>query len=458
MDHFEYRHGKLFCEDTSIERIIDAADTPAYIYSSATLIHHFDAIASAFAALNPLICYSIKSCPNIHICKLLADRGAGFDVVSGGELARAMAIGADPRKIVFAGVGKTDAEIEQALHARIGWFNIESEAELENLIAICRRMGTTAQAALRVNPDVDPRTHRYTSTGKKESKFGVDLERARRVFGEFGRQEHVRLCGIHLHIGSPVNSVEPYVAAITKTLELIDQLRTDGFAIDTLDIGGGFGAHYKGSEAPPAAEYAKAIVPLLKDRVTQTSPPLQGWAGSGADAESNPSAQSAKSAVSDSLRIILEPGRSIAANAGILVTRVLYLKKSGERDFLIVDAGMNDLIRPALYEAYHFIWPVRPAPGFVPTERGENAAMPGCVAMDVVGPVCESGDFFAKDRLLPPMQRGDLVAIFTAGAYGMAMASHYNSRPNPPEVLVDGRRFRIIRRRETFDHVVAVER
>jgi len=427
MDHFSYRDGRLHCEDVPVARITESVGTPAYIYSSATLIRHYDAIAQAFAPLDPLICYSIKSCPNIHICRLLHDRGAGFDVVSGGELVRALKSGGDPAKIVFAGVGKTDDEINAGLDSRIGLFNIESEAELSNLIDICRQRGVTTNAALRVNPDVDPKTHRYTSTGKKETKFGVDLERARRVFADFGRQQHVRLCGIHLHLGSPVNIVEPYVTAIQKTLKLIDQLRADGFPIDTLDIGGGFGAHYKGSEAPPAARYAEAIVPLLVGRVAK------------------------------GLKIILEPGRSIAANAGILVTKVLYLKKSGERDFLIVDAGMNDLIRPALYEAYHFIWPVRPPNGFVPAERGEHAAMPGCVPMDVVGPVCESGDFFAKDRLLPPMQRGDLVAIFTAGAYGMAMASHYNSRPNPPEVLVEGERIRVIRRREAYNDLLMTE-
>lgn len=424
MDHFQYSGGELHCEQVPIARIAGEVGTPAYVYSTATLLHHYDAVARAFAVLNPIICYSIKSCANLSICRLLRERGAGFDVVSGGELYRALQAGGDPAKIVFAGVGKTDDEINQGIDAKIGWFNIESEAELENLIEIARRRGTTVNAALRVNPDVDPKTHRYTSTGKKETKFGVDLERARRVFNQYGRQDAVRLSGIHLHIGSPVNSVEPYVAAIKKTLALIDELRADGFAIDTLDIGGGFGAHYKANEAPPAVEYAEAIVPLLADR---------------------------------KLKIILEPGRSIAGNAGILVTRVVYLKKSGDRDFLIVDAGMNDLIRPALYEAYHFIWPARPAMGFLPALRGEGVSMPGLVPMDVVGPVCESGDFLAKDRMLPPMQRGDLVAVFTAGAYGFVMTSHYNTRPNPPEVLVVGDSYRVVRKRETYADLLAKE-
>lgn len=424
MDHFHYTDGRLHCEQVPIARIAEEVGTPAYVYSAATLLHHYDAVAKAFAALNPIICYSIKSCANQHICKLLKDRGAGFDVVSGGELYRALQAGGDPAKIVFAGVGKTDDEINQGIDAKIGWFNIESEAELENLIDLARKRRVTVNAALRVNPDVDPKTHRYTSTGKKETKFGVDLERARRVFNQYAKQDHVRLSGIHLHIGSPVNSVEPYVAAIKKTLALIDELRADGFAIDTLDIGGGFGAHYKATEAPPAVEYAEAIVPLLAGR---------------------------------DLKIIMEPGRSIAANAGILISRVVYLKKSGDRDFLIVDAGMNDLIRPALYEAYHFIWPVNPADGFLPSSRGEEATVPGLLPMDVVGPVCESGDFLAKDRLLPPMKRGDLVAVFTAGAYGFVMTSHYNTRPNPPEVLVEGDAYRIIRRRETYDDLLAAE-
>jgi len=424
LDHFNFFNGELHCESVPAARIADEVGTPAYVYSSATFAHHYDAVARAFAEVNPTICYSIKSCPNLHICRLLESRGAGFDVVSGGELFRAIRAGGDPAKIVFAGVGKCDDEINAAIDAKIGWFNIESEAELENLIAIARGRGATVQAALRVNPDVDPKTHRYTSTGKKETKFGVDLERARRVFAEFGRQDAVRLRGIHLHIGSPVNEVGPYVSAIEKTLALIDELRRDGFAIDTLDIGGGFGAHYRGTEAPPAIRYAEAVVPLLRGR---------------------------------GLRIILEPGRSIAANAGILLTRVLYLKKSGDRDFLIVDAAMNDLIRPALYEAYHFIWPTKPAEEFFPQARTEKIDLPGLCIMDVVGPICESGDFLAKDRPLPPMQRGDLVAVFSAGAYGMAMASHYNSRPNPPEVLVDCDDYRVIRRRETYEDLIAAE-
>jgi len=424
MDHFVYRDGRLFCEETPIERIAAQAGTPAYVYSARTMTDHYDRVAQAFAPLRPVICYSIKSCANLGICRLLRERGAGFDVVSGGELFRALKAGGEPDKIVFAGVGKTDAEINEGIDAKIGWFNIESEAELENLIEIARGRGKTVRAALRVNPDVDPKTHRYTSTGKRETKFGVDLERARRVFETYGRQEAVRLCGVHLHIGSPVNSVEPYVQAIRKGIELIDQLRAAGFKIEALDIGGGFGAHYRAEEAPPAVQYAEAIVPML---------------------------------VNKGLQIIMEPGRAIAANAGILVTKALYLKQGGDRQFLIVDAGMNDLIRPALYEAYHFIWPVQPGAGFVPAQRGEAVQFAGTQLMDIVGPVCESGDFLAKERMLPPVRRGDLIAVFSAGAYGMAMASHYNSRPNPPEVLVRGGTYELVRRRETYDDLIRAE-
>ena len=425
MDHFDYRNGELFCENVPVSRIVETVGTPAYIYSAATFTDHYEAVAAAFRSLDPTLCYSIKCCANLHVCRLLRQRGAGFDVVSGGEITRALEAGGDPAKIVFAGVGKTDAEINLAIDSKIGWFNVESEAELENLITIARHRNTSVNAALRVNPDVDPKTHEYTTTGLKENKFGVDLERARQVFNTYGRQNAVRLRGIHLHIGSPVNTVEPYVEAIRKGLALVDELRRDGFTIDMLDIGGGFGANYKATEAPRAVRYAAAIVPLLTGR---------------------------------GLQIIMEPGRSIAANAGILVASVLYTKQSGEKRFLILDAGMNDLIRPTLYDAYHFIWPVKPPDGFVPSQRGEDVSMPGLTPMDVVGPVCESGDFFAKDHPLPPMHRGDLAAVFTTGAYGMVMASHYNSRPNPPEVLVEGDNFRLIRRRETYRDLLAAER
>lgn len=424
MDYFVYREGELYCEEVPVGRIAEQAGTPTYVYSAGTFREHYTRLSAAFGELNPTVCYSIKSCGNLHILRLLAGLGAGMDVVSGGELYRALKAGADPAKIVYAGVGKTDAEINEALDAKIGLFNIESEAELANLIDIAGRRKQTVRAALRLNPDVDPKTHRHTATGKRETKFGVDLERARRVYAEFGRDKYVRLCGMHLHIGSPVNAVEAYGQAITKTLELIDALRFDGFEIDTLDIGGGFRANYEAEDAPPWSVYAEQIVPLLRGK---------------------------------GLKLILEPGRSIAANAGLLLARTVYVKRGGDKEFVIVDGSMTELIRPALYDAYHFIWPVKPGPGFVPSQRWRGLTFPGTSEKDIVGPVCESGDYLGKGRLLPPVKRGDLMAVFAAGAYGFAMASHYNSRPNAAEVLVDGNQIEIIRRRETYADLTAAE-
>lgn len=436
MDQFNFRNGELYCENLPVARIAEAVGTPTFIYSAATFREHYSKLAAAFAELDPIICYSIKSCGNLSIIRLLAQMGAGMDVVSGGELFRAGRAGFggkgpfDPKKIVFAGVGKTDPEINDAIDMGIGWFNIESEAELANLIKLAgnRRDVTSGQkqvrAALRVNPDVDPKTHRHTATGKRESKFGVDLERARRVFGEFGRERDVKLSGIHLHIGSPVMNLDAYTDAIAKALDLIAGLRKDGITIDTLDIGGGFRADYEGPGSPTYEEYAAKMVPLLRD---------QG------------------------LRIILEPGRTISANAGVLLARTTFVKHGGDKEFVIIDGSMTELIRPALYDAYHFVWPAQPGLGFVPDPRWRGINFPGTKMVDVVGPVCESGDFLAKERPLPPIKRGDLMAVFTAGAYGFVMASHYNARPNAAEVLVDGENYRVIRRRETYKDLIAAE-
>jgi len=421
MDYFQYRDGQLYCEGVPAAQIADKAGTPVYVYSAATLLAHYRALSEAFAELSPMICFSIKSLANVHVLKLLASAGSGFDVVSGGELARAKAAGADCSRIVFAGVGKTDREITDAIAAGIGLFNVESEEEFENISRLARQAGKQIRAALRVNPDIDPSTHRHTSTGKKETKFGVDIERAERFFAAYGRDPNVRLDAVHIHIGSPIFSPQPYVEAIVKMLDLIDLLRGKGFEIRTFDIGGGFAADYEESKSPTAADYAEVIVPLLRE---------QG------------------------LEIILEPGRQIAANSGILLTRVLYVKQGGERKFVIVDAAMTDLIRPALYDAQHFAYPVRVSEipprrlGFVPDDA---------VKVDLVGGVCESSDFLAKDRMLPPMERGELVAIFAAGAYGFVMSSQYNSRPRAAEVMVEGDNWRIIRRRETYDDLLAAE-
>lgn len=424
MDYFQYQDNQLYCEKVPINRIADELGTPSYVYSAATFERHWRGLREAFAELDPLICYSVKGCGNINILRLLAKLGSGFDVVSGGELYRVLQGGGQADKVVFAGVGKTDDELRQAIEAGIGYFNIESEAELENLITLARQADKEINAALRVNPDVDPKTHRYTSTGKKESKFGVDLERAINVFEQFGRNEAVRLSGIHIHIGSLINTVGPYVEAMEKSLGLIERLRALGFKIETLDIGGGFGADYTTGQAPSPADYATAIVPLLREK---------------------------------GLKLILEPGRSISGNAGILLTRVIHTKQGGERDFVIVDAGMNDLIRPALYEAFHFIWPVVVGENYAIEARHDPVKMSGLKKVDVVGPICETGDFLAKDRLLPPMTRGDLLAVFTAGAYCFAMSSQYNSRPRAAEILVEGDTFRVIRRRETYTDLIAPE-
>jgi diaminopimelate decarboxylase len=423
MDLFAYRDGQLYAEDLPVSALAERYGTPAYLYSQQTLLAHYQRLRDAFRELNPLICYAVKASSNVHLCRLLAEAGCGFDVVSGGELYRALQAGAQPDRIVFAGVGKTDAEIQEALAANIHGFNAESVSEIEQIARLARAAGKTANVALRVNPDVDAQTHAYTTTGRKENKFGVDIGQAHEVFARFRDEKGLRMQGIHLHIGSPVNDVEAYRLSIQRGLALIDSLRHSGFAIDSIDIGGGFGAFYRGDEAPPASAYAEAIVPLLRGK---------------------------------GLRVTLEPGRTLVANAGILVTRVLHVKQGPTKRFVIVDASMNELIRPALYGAYHFIWPVQ-AGERVPASRHAEQPFADLVTCDVVGPVCESGDFLAKDRRLPPMSAGDLVAVFSAGAYAMAMASQYNSRPRSPEVLVNGSSARLIRRRETYADLVAPE-
>lgn len=426
MDHFTYRDGELFCEDVPAEAIARQVGTPAYVYSRATLLHHYRQVAGAFAPVDPTVCFSIKSCGNIHLCRVLADEGCGFDVTSGGELFRALQAGGDPRKIIYAGVGKSDEEIAEAIRVGIAAFNLESEAEIENIDRVAAAMGSTAVGAIRINPDVDPKTHAKTTTGKKETKFGVDIERAERVFEQYRGLKHLRIGGVHIHIGSPVYEIRPYVEAVTKINALIDRLASRGHRIEWFDMGGGFGVNYeRPDQALPVTEHAAALLPLLQGRP---------------------------------YRVALEPGRYIAGNAGILLTRVLYRKQGGARRFVIVDAGMNDLIRPTLYESYHHIWPARPAAGSVNETRRRDFAPADGEIVDVVGPICESGDYLARERLLPPTRRGDLLAVFTAGAYGFAMSSNYNNRPRAPEVLVDGADVRVIRRRETYEDLVAHER
>jgi len=425
MDHFNYVNGELHCEEVPAEKIAREVGTPAYVYSKATLLHHYRQVASAFAPVNATICYSIKSCGNVNICKLLAAQGCGFDVTSGGELYRALQAGGDPAKIIFAGVGKTDDEIREAISAGIAAFNIESEAEIENIDRVAGLMGKQAIGAIRINPDVDPKTHKYTTTGKKETKFGVDIERAERVFEHYRQLKHLRIGGIHIHIGSPVYELQPYIDAVKKTIALIDRLTERGHKIEWLDLGGGYAVNYeRPDQALPITEHANVLLPLLRNKP---------------------------------YRIALEPGRYIAGNAGILLTRVLYRKTGGAKKFVIIDAAMNDLIRPMLYDSFHFIWPTHPDAANVPKHRDKDLAPHDGEVVDVVGPICESGDFLAKDRPLPQTRRGDLLAVFTAGAYGFAMSSNYNNRPRAPEILVDGSTYTIIRRRETYKDLVAAE-
>jgi diaminopimelate decarboxylase len=425
MDHFQYKAGELHCEDVPVAAIAAEVGTPTYVYSTATLLHHYRQIIDAFAPIDITVCYAIKTCGNLHICRLLAQQGCGFDVTSGGELFRALKAGGRGQKIIYAGVGKTDTEIVQALRAGIAAFNIESEEEARNIDRLAGEMKMTATGAIRVNPDVDAKTHHLTTTGLRGNKFGIDLDRVPGLFDELSGLKHLKLRGIHMHIGSAGYQVQPYVQAVTRINELIDRLQAKGHRIETFDLGGGFGASYeRPGQARPIAEYAQALLPLLRDR---------------------------------SYRVALEPGRYIAGNAGILLTRVLYRKTSGQKRFVIVDGAMNDLIRPVLYDSYHFIWPTKPDQANVPASRERELQPADGEVVDVVGPICESGDFLAQDRPMPRTTRGDLLAVFTAGAYGFAMSSNYNNRPRAAEVLVDGQEFKVIRTRETVEDLVRGE-
>jgi diaminopimelate decarboxylase len=426
MDRFEYRAGKLFVEDVAVDELAAKHGTPLFIYSKNTFLDHLKKIQKAWSAIDTTVCYSVKACGNINILKFMAQAGSGFDIVSGGELFRVLKAGGDPAKVVYAGVGKTDKEITEALNTGIDYFNIESEAELENLITLAKKTGKRTKASLRVNPDVDPGTHKHITTGVRDTKFGVDIERAMKVFADYGKNEHARLCGIHVHLGSGGKTIDPYVTAVGKILPVIDDLRKKGFTIEALNLGGGFAADYETATVPTAEAYAKGLVPLLADK---------------------------------KLKVILEPGKTIAANSAILLTRVTFLKMGSAKKFVIVDGGMNDLIRPSLYDAFHFIWPSQVKAGFVPAARRKDmsAEMKGLEKVDIVGPICEGADFFAKDRDIPPVGRGDLLSIFTAGAYGFTMASNYNARPFAAEVLVDGEKATLIRRRQTYDDLVAAE-
>jgi len=424
MDYFEYRNGELYAENVPVADIAAQVGTPVYIYSRRTLQEHYEKIARAFAPLDPMICYSVKSSSNTALLRILAGLGAGFDIVSGGELFRVIRAGGDAGKCFYAGVGKTDAEIRFAIERGIYMFNVESAVECETIDRLAAEMGRSPRCALRINPDIDPNTHHYTSTGKKESKFGVDVVRGEEFFRRYRNAKAAQLVGIHLHIGSPIPTAQPYVEAIGKALELVDRLNAGGIAVEVLNIGGGYAAWYESAQSIMIEDYAEAIVPLLKDRP---------------------------------LKIVMEPGRFISGNSGILVAEVQYTKTGGDRKFVIVNSGMHHLIRPPLYGSWHFVWPVTPGEEMTPPDRSRQVSLAGLVTCDVVGPICESGDFLGQDRQLPPVSRGDLLAVFTAGAYGMVMASNYNSQPRPAEVLVEHDQFRVIRQRETYEDLVRGE-
>jgi diaminopimelate decarboxylase len=424
MDHFRYHNRVLHCEDVPIRTLAETYGTPLFVYSRATLLHHLGQLRQAFAAVEPLICYSIKTNANLHIARLMGEYGAGFDVTSGGELYRALAAGGTGDRIVFAGVGKTDPELRYALENNVFLFNVESEEELHNLARVAQSLGKSAGVALRVNPDLPPKTHIKTDTSVKGVKFGLDIETVLDVARGVIDNPGVRILGLHMHLGSPILSTQPYKDGAAKAVVLIARLREQGHPISLLNMGGGFGIHYRKQEARSAQEFAEVIVPAVQQA---------------------------------NCRLVLEPGRFIVGNAGVLVSRVLYRKDSGGKHILIQDAAMNDLIRPTLYDSFHRIWPAEPPANIPAPPEDYEADIPGTVPQDVVGPVCESGDFLAKGRNLPILARDDLLVTFSAGAYGMAMSSNYNSRLRAAEVLVDTNSHRLIRRRETYEDLVRPE-
>lgn len=415
MDHFEYRDGVLYGEEVPLTRIAEQFGTPCYVYSKATLARHFRAYTEALGGHPHLICYAVKANSNLAVLGLLARLGAGFDIVSVGELERVLAAGGDPAKVVFSGVAKQEAEMARALEVGIKCFNVESRPELERLNEVAGRLGKVAPVSLRVNPDVDAGTHPYISTGLKDNKFGIPVDEALAVYELAASLPHVKVSGLDCHIGSQLTELSPFLDALDRLLVLLERLRERGIEVEHLDLGGGLGVPYRDEHPPAPFDYASALLERLSR-----------WAGS------------------ERLTLLFEPGRSIAANAGVLLTRVEFLKPGETRNFAIVDAGMNDLIRPALYQAWQAILPVD-------TRRARESA-----TYDVVGPVCETGDFLGKERTLA-IAPGDLLAVRSAGAYGFVMASNYNSRPRPAEVMVDGEASHLVRRRERLEELWAGE-
>ncbi|MFH0839571.1 MAG: diaminopimelate decarboxylase [Candidatus Omnitrophota bacterium] len=409
MHEFKYRDNILYCEDVRVADIAKKVGTPFYLYSYQTIVDHFRKLKDAFREVDPLICFSMKSNANLAVCRALINEGAGLDIVSGGELYKAMKAGVDPKMIVYASVGKKKEEIREAIKRGILMFNVESVPELALINRIAGNMSKKIDVAIRVNPDVKPRTHKHITTGTKETKFGIAFAAVENIFDNSNRYRHLNIIGLHIHIGSQITEAAPYIKAIKKVMSFIKDARID---VRSLNIGGGLGIIYSKEKPQTAKEFADVVLPLLR--------------GSG-------------------LKIILEPGRFIMGNSGILVTSVLYVKKTQSKKFVIVDAGMNDLIRPSFYEAYHEIAPAARRPG---------AAMDN---VDVVGPICESGDFLAKDRRFQEVRPGDILAVMSAGAYGFSMASNYNARPRPCEVMVINGRFYTVRRRERCEDLIRGE-
>lgn len=411
MHHFEYRDNEMYCENVPIQRLAAEVGTPFYLYSHATLKRHFLIFDESFEGVNRLICYSAKANTSLAVLQLFAGLGGGLDIVSGGELYRGLKAGFPPEKIVYSGVGKRVDEIDYALDSGILMFNVESLEELEVIDKRAGRLGKRAPVAIRVNPDVDPGTHPYISTGLKKNKFGIDIRTALEGYKVADRLENIDVVGIDCHIGSQITEAEPFKDAFESLKALIEEIRALGIEIRYLDMGGGLGITYDDESPPHPQEYARAIVESLEG---------------------------------EDLQLILEPGRVIVGNAGILVTRVLYRKSAPVKEFVITDAGMNDLMRPSLYNAFHAIQPV------VKTDQA-------LIAADVVGPICESGDFLAVDRRIPDVRQGDLLAVMSAGAYGFTMSSNYCSRPRIPEVMVKGDRFHVVRARQNYEDLVAGE-
>ncbi len=414
MHHFDYRSDELYCEDVPLRKIAEQVGTPTYVYSYATLERHFKVFDQAFEKRPHVICFSMKANSNLAVLRAMVSWGAGVDIVSGGELYRALKVGADPKKIVFSGVGKREDEIEAAIRAGILAFNVESHGELEAIERVAARMGRRAPVSLRVNPDVDAETHPYISTGLKKNKFGIPVTVAREEYRFAQKLPHIEVVGIDCHIGSQLTKVTPFRDAIGRVAALCRDLASDGIQIRYLDIGGGLGIAYNAEDPPPPADYARAVQEALTE-----------FAGM-------------------DVTLVCEPGRVIVGNAGVLLTRVLYLKHGEIKNFVIVDAAFNDLIRPAFYDSYH---------GIRPVHRGETETL----VADVVGPICETGDFLARDRELKKVHPGDLLAVMSAGAYGFAMASNYNSRPRAAEVMVRGGEFAVVRKRETLEDLVRGE-